>query len=120
VKPYDLRHSWVSLLIANGASVVEVARQAGHAPTMTLDTYAHLFDELQGEPDGAATTRADHFINLARTQESVREVSVLCPRPEAPADKRAENPCKSGEEEEEEEEERSRRPDSNRGPLHYE
>jgi len=38
--PYDLRHC--SLLIAEGASVVEVARQAGHSPTMTLDTSAHV------------------------------------------------------------------------------
>ena len=76
-RPYDLRHSFVSLLIAQGATVVEVARQAGHAPTMTLDTYAHLFDELADAPN----TSADDFIRAARTQERVREVSVLCPRP---------------------------------------
>jgi integrase len=29
VRPYDLRHSFVSLLIAEGRSIVEVARQAG-------------------------------------------------------------------------------------------
>jgi hypothetical protein len=45
-RPYDLRHSFVSLLIYDGASVLDVARQAGHAPTMTLDTYGHIFDEL--------------------------------------------------------------------------
>ncbi len=28
--------------------MVEVARQAGHSPTMTLSTYAHLFEELEG------------------------------------------------------------------------
>ena len=38
MRPYDLRHAFCSLLIAEGLSVVEVARQAGHAPTMTLDT----------------------------------------------------------------------------------
>ena len=37
---------FVSLLIHDGRSVVEVARQAGHAPTMTLSTYAHVFDEF--------------------------------------------------------------------------
>jgi integrase len=47
-RPYDLRHSFVSLLLAEGAPVVEVARQAGHSPTMTLSTYAHLFEELAG------------------------------------------------------------------------
>jgi hypothetical protein len=48
VRPYDLRHSFVSLLIAEGRSIVEVARQAGHSPTMALDTYGHVFDELDG------------------------------------------------------------------------
>jgi len=45
-RPYDLRHSFVSLLIAEGHSVVEVARQAGHSPKMALDTYAHVFEEF--------------------------------------------------------------------------
>ena len=45
-RPYDLRHSFVSLLIHEGRSVVDVARQAGHSPTMTLDVYAHVFDEF--------------------------------------------------------------------------
>jgi integrase len=37
-RPYDLRHSFASLLIEQGASVVEVARQMGNAPSVTLDT----------------------------------------------------------------------------------
>jgi integrase len=45
-RPYDLRHSFVSLLIAEGHNIVEVARQAGHSPTMALDTYAHVFEEF--------------------------------------------------------------------------
>lgn len=45
-RPYDLRHSFIPLLLAEGQSVVDVAAQAGHAPTMTLDTYAHVIDEL--------------------------------------------------------------------------
>jgi integrase len=47
-RPYDLRHSFVSLLIAEGASIVEIARQAGHSPTMALSTYAHVIEELEG------------------------------------------------------------------------
>jgi integrase len=90
-RPYDLRHSFVSLLIAQGASVVEVARQAGHAPTMTLDTYAHLFDELADAPKSSA----EALIRAARAQESVREVSVLCRSPLGEPDADAENPCKS-------------------------
>jgi integrase len=48
IRPYDLRHSFVSLLLDEGASVVEVARQAGHSPTMALSTYAHVIEELEG------------------------------------------------------------------------
>ena len=35
-RPYELRHSFVSLLIHEGVSVVEVARQAGHSASMCL------------------------------------------------------------------------------------
>jgi integrase len=69
-RPYDLRHSFVSLLIHEGRSVVDVARQAGHSPTMTLDVYAHVFDEFEiGE-----RISAEDQIKQAR-----RDVSVLCP-----------------------------------------
>jgi len=43
-RPYDLRHSFVSLLSAEGHNVVEVARRAGHSPKMALDTYAPTTD----------------------------------------------------------------------------
>jgi integrase len=69
-RPYDLRHSFVSLLIHEGRSVVEVARQAGHSPTMTLDVYAHVFDEF----DIAERVSAEDQIEQAR-----RDVSGLCP-----------------------------------------
>jgi len=49
MRPYDLRHSFASLLIAEGRSVVEVAEQLGHAPTMTLDVYGHVLRELAGQ-----------------------------------------------------------------------
>ena len=61
-RPYDLRHSFVSLLIHEGRSVVDVAQQAGHAPTMTLSTYAHVFAEL-GHED---RTPAEEQIRRAR------------------------------------------------------
>jgi integrase len=42
---YDPRHTFASLLIAQGARVVFVSRQLGHAsPDITLRVYAHLFD----------------------------------------------------------------------------
>lgn len=46
-RPYDLRHSFVSLLIHEGVSLVEVARQAGHSPAICLRTYAHVIEEFE-------------------------------------------------------------------------
>jgi integrase len=92
-RPYDLRHSFVSLLIAQGASVVEVASQAGHAPTMALDTYTHLFDELSGQE----RVSAEDLIRQARAPFSGPGVSVLCPPRDDPSSAIAENPCKSPE-----------------------
>lgn len=77
-RPYDLRHSFVSLLIHEGRSVVEVARQAGHSPTMTLDVYAHVFDEF----DISERVSAEDQIAQAR-----RDVSGLCPPISAKAEK---------------------------------
>ncbi len=71
MRPYDLRHAFCSLLIAEGLSVVEVARQAGHAPTMTLSTYAHVMADL----DGSDRVSAEAAIRAAREAE----VSGKCP-----------------------------------------
>lgn len=48
--PYDCRHSFVSLQLRAGASPLEVARWAGHSPKVMYDHYAHVIDELEGEP----------------------------------------------------------------------
>lgn len=81
-RPYDLRHSFISLLIHEGRSVVEVARQAGHSPTMTLDVYAHVFDEF----DLSERVSAEDQIAQART-----DVSESCP----PASGAAQKPCET-------------------------
>jgi integrase len=56
---YDLRHTCVSLLIAQGASVKAVQAQLGHATaSITLDTYGHLFpSELKALADRLEQTR---------------------------------------------------------------
>lgn len=62
VQPYHLRHTFASLLIAEGRPVHEVARLLGHStPALTLSTYGHLFDEAQlhdAEDMEAAVVRA--------------------------------------------------------------
>src|SRR5262249_40664784 len=41
---HALRHTHASMLIAHGVDVVTIAKRLGHAsPTITLNTYAHLF-----------------------------------------------------------------------------
>jgi integrase len=44
-RPYDLRHSFASLLLAEGRQPLYVARQLGHTFAVLLSTYAHLIDE---------------------------------------------------------------------------
>jgi integrase len=45
---HDLRHTYASLLVAQGADVVFVSRQIGHAsPDITLRIYSHLFDSAR-------------------------------------------------------------------------
>ncbi|HYV16261.1 MAG TPA: tyrosine-type recombinase/integrase [Conexibacter sp.] len=44
-RPYDLRHSFASLLLAEGRTVHYVAAQLGHSPALTLSTYGHLIAE---------------------------------------------------------------------------
>ena len=46
ITPHDLRHTAASLAISAGANVKAVQRMLGHASaSMTLDTYADLFDD---------------------------------------------------------------------------
>lgn len=46
-RPYDLRHSFASLRLAEGKQQLYVARQLGHSPEVLLREYAHLFDEYE-------------------------------------------------------------------------
>jgi integrase len=94
VRPYDLRHSFVSLLLAEGTNVVEIARQAGHSPTMTLSTYAHLFDEAAGAERVSAENEIRRARQLLRRERRTRSV------PEEPSSPRLwddESPANRGE-----------------------
>jgi integrase len=48
--PYTARHSFASLLLHEGRSVIYVARQLGHGANLTLSTYGHVIEELDGSP----------------------------------------------------------------------
>lgn len=49
-RPYDLRHSFASLLLAEGRTVHYVAGQLGHSPELTLRTYGHVVAEFEEAP----------------------------------------------------------------------
>lgn len=47
VRPYDLRHSFASLLFAEGRNPAYVAEQMGHSIQTLLNTYVHIIEELR-------------------------------------------------------------------------
>lgn len=61
LRPYDLRHAYASLLLHEGRSVLDVAAQLGHSPSMCLDTYGHVMRGLSRRTKAAtAIARAKH------------------------------------------------------------
>ena len=71
-RPYDLRHSYASLLFHEGRSVVYVARQLGHSTAVCMRTYGHVIEELEDAP----RITAEDAIQVAREQACVRQVSA--------------------------------------------
>ena len=48
--PYACRHTYASLLLHEGRSVVYAAGQLGHDANLTLSTYAHTIAEFEDSP----------------------------------------------------------------------
>lgn len=45
IRPHDLRHTYGSILLANGVKLEVVSKRMGHAnPTITLNVYRHLLE----------------------------------------------------------------------------
>ncbi len=78
IRPYDLRHARASMLVASGVGIVEAAAQLGHAPTVLLDTYAHVLEGTDGKLDvdaEVAKARGGRArIALSISPEGVRRV----------------------------------------------
>jgi hypothetical protein len=48
INPHAFRHSFASIMIANGVDVVTVSKILGHAKTsMTTDTYSHIIEDAK-------------------------------------------------------------------------
>jgi integrase len=70
-RPYDLRHSFASLLLAEGRQPLYVARQLGHSLAVLLSTYAHLLAEFEHRE----SINAEDEITKARRKVGVLSVS---------------------------------------------
>ena len=68
---HDLRHTFASLLIAEGLNIMFVSRQLGHAsPSFTLDTYGGLFDAAEHQRRATDALEASFAGTLASCQLS--------------------------------------------------
>jgi integrase len=66
---HDLRHTYVSLMIAAGANPKEVSTWAGHSSvSFTLDRYGHLYDEHGDD----VADRLDQLLSQARPSAEIR------------------------------------------------
>ena len=90
IRPYDLRHTFVSLLIAERRTSVDTDRRADHSPTMTLDTYGHVFDELED----AEPVTAEELIRKARAKKP--RVSQVRPGGQSVSQTANKNPAERG------------------------
>jgi integrase len=62
---HDLRHFYASKLIADKHDIIEVSKRMRHAkPSITLDVYAHLFDQA-GSEDRTRDTMGKLFEDMA-------------------------------------------------------
>jgi integrase len=85
-RPYDLRHSFASLLIHEGRSLAEVALQLGDAVATVASTYTHTFVEAEALPREPAADA----IEAARMAVGVRQLYV---GPEAAANGESGDPA---------------------------
>ncbi len=110
-RPYDLRSSFVSLLIAEGRTVLDVALQAGHGAETCLRHYARLFAEQDIDERRSAEETIADARRRVRGVDAGRVGDAAMQDPTRLVTQRQRELRKFPQ---------SRRPDSNRGPLHYE
>lgn len=79
-RPHGLRHSFASLLLAEGCTVHYVAGQLGHSPTLTLETRGHVLAGFEG----ADRIDAEREIKLVRAKTRSRVVPTLGADPVSP------------------------------------
>ncbi|MDX8151880.1 site-specific integrase [Patulibacter brassicae] len=79
-RPYDLRHSFASLLLAEGRTLHAVAAQLGHGVQMTANKYGHVIAEYEDRP----AIVADDEITAARARAVARAATRSPQAPDNP------------------------------------
>jgi hypothetical protein len=70
---HDLRHTFASLLIAQGAHVKYISEQLGHASVqITLDRYGHLFDQSYTDESAKLEKALADALEPASGRQAVR------------------------------------------------
>jgi len=88
-RPYDLRHSFASLLLAEGRQPVWVARQLGHSLAVLLETYAHLIEEyadverIDAEAE-IASVRQHQMFALSSLSDAVQAADAIAGKKKTP------------------------------------
>lgn len=80
-RPYDLRHSFASLLLAEQMNPAEISAQLGHSLQTLFGTYAHVIEELRGQD----TVKAEDEIRTARKRLGKKNVARKLPTRQASA-----------------------------------
>lgn len=76
--PHALRHTVISLLIADNADVVSVARQAGHSKTsITTDVYGHAQPGSSAALSAQIEALLDSACNTGATENDADETEAL-------------------------------------------
>lgn len=72
IRFHDLRHTYASLLLANGAPMKYVQHQLGHSSiTMTMDLYTHLLPEVNDKCVNLLNSIVE--ISTKQNQEEIRQ-----------------------------------------------
>lgn len=74
-RPYDLRHSFASLLVAEQTNPAEIAGQLGHTLQTLFGTYAHVIEDLRGR----TAIDPESEIRAARAQGAREHVAQMLP-----------------------------------------
>jgi integrase len=83
---HAFRHTFASMHIEAGTNIVRLSRLLGHhAPSFTLDTYAHLLDDGMGDPlDMTALLEQGDSMGTAEPSETGRDPRAEDPREPSP------------------------------------